>query len=226
MLGKQNRPTPGNIEKINGNYRYKLTVKCRNDRRFRDLMRETLGLYEQEKLPSRAPILVDINYSGHSCSDYLEVYFMAIRNIVKEGDPILNKVCRPVTNFDDRLATLLDDMRETMIAADGVGLAGPQVGMMRRLFVVWDTTDAPEEIPEDYEYKFIDFVNPEILAVSEEEETAYEGCLSFPGHNGAVTRPVAVKVRAQDRNGEWFELEADGLLGRCIQHENDHLDGP
>ena len=73
---------------------------------------------------------------------------MAIRNIVKEGDPILNKVCRPVTNFDDRLATLLDDMRETMIAADGVGLAGPQVGMLRRLFVVWDTTDAPEEIPE------------------------------------------------------------------------------
>ena len=131
---------------------------------------------------------------------------MAIRNIVKEGDPILNKVCRPVTNFDDRLATLLDDMRETMIAADGVGLAGPQVGMLRRLFVVWDTTDAPEEIPEDYEYKFIDFVNPEILAVSEDEETAYEGCLSFPGHN-------------------WFELEAEDLLARCIQHENDHLDG-
>ncbi len=150
---------------------------------------------------------------------------MAIRTIVKEGDPILNKVCRPVTKFDDRLATLLDDMRETMIAADGVGLAGPQVGMLRRLFVVWDTTDAPDEIPEDYEYKFIDFVNPEILAVSEEEETHYEGCLSFPGHNGAVTRPGAVKVRAQDRNGEWFELEADGLLARCIQHENDHLDG-
>ena len=150
---------------------------------------------------------------------------MAIRNIVKEGDPILNKVCRPVTNFDDRLATLLDDMRETMIAADGVGLAGPQVGMLRRLFVVWDTTDAPDEIPEDYEYKFIDFVNPEILAVSEDEETAYEGCLSFPGHNGAVTRPAAVKVRAQDRNGNWFELEAEGLLARCIQHENDHLDG-
>ena len=148
---------------------------------------------------------------------------MAIRNIVKEGDPILNKVCRPVTNFDDRLATLLDDMRETMIAADGVGLAGPQVGMLRRVFVVWDTTDAPEEIPENYEYKFIDFVNPEILAVSEDEETAYEGCLSFPGHNGAVTRPAAVKVRAQDRNGNWFELEAEGLLARCIQHENDHL---
>ena len=86
-------------------------------------------------------------------------------------------------------------------------------------------TDAPEEIPADYEYKFIDFVNPEILAVSEDEETAYEGCLSFPGHNGAVTRPAAVKVRAQDRNGNWFELEAEGLLARCIQHENDHLDG-
>ena len=150
---------------------------------------------------------------------------MAIRNIVKEGDPILNKVCRPVTNFDDRLATLLDDMRETMIAADGVGLAGPQVGMMRRLFICLDDRDLPEEVPANYEYKFIDFVNPEILAVSEDEETAYEGCLSFPGHNGAVTRPAAVKVRAQDRNGEWFELEAEGLLARCIQHENDHLDG-
>ena len=126
---------------------------------------------------------------------------MAIRNIVKEGDPILNKVCRPVTNFDDRLATLLDDMRETMIAADGVGLAGPQVGMLRRVFVVWDTTDAPEEIPEDYEYKFIDFVNPEILAVSEEEETAYEGCLSFPGHNGAVT-PKIGSVTLSPR-GDW-----------------------
>lgn len=150
---------------------------------------------------------------------------MALRTVVKEGDPILNKVCRPVTKFDSRLATLLDDMHETMIASDGVGLAGPQVGMMRRLFVVWDTTDVPEEIPENYDYKFIDFVNPEILEVSEEEETCYEGCLSFPGHTGAVTRPVAVKVRAQDRTGAWFELEAEALLARTIQHENDHLDG-
>ena len=85
---------------------------------------------------------------------------MAIRNIVKEGDPILNKVCRPVTNFDDRLATLLDDMRETMIAADGVGLAGPQVGMMRRLFICLDDRDLPEEVPANYEYKFIEFINP------------------------------------------------------------------
>ena len=151
---------------------------------------------------------------------------MAIRNIVKEGDPILNKVCRPVTNFDDRLATLLDDMRETMIAADGVGLAGPQVGMMRRLFVVWDTTDAPEEIPEDYEYKFIDFVNPEILAVSEDEETAYEGCLSFPGITVEVKRPSHVVVQALDLNGDLLQYEAaDNLLAVCLQHEIDHLHG-
>ena len=150
---------------------------------------------------------------------------MAIRNIVKEGDPILNKVCRPVTNFDDRLATLLDDMRETMIAADGVGLAGPQVGMLRRLFICLDDRDLPEEVPENYEYKFIEFINPEILELSDEQVELYEGCLSFPGHNGAVTRPVAVKVRAQDRRGNWFELEAEDLLARCIQHENDHLDG-
>lgn len=150
---------------------------------------------------------------------------MALRNIVQDGDPILKKVCRPVTKFDDRLATLLDDMHETMIAAGGIGLAGPQVGMMRRLFVVWDATDAPDEIPEDYEYTFIDFINPEILAVTEEEETSTEGCLSYPGKTQIVTRPAAVRIRAQDRNGEWFEMEADGLLGRCLQHENDHLDG-
>ena len=150
---------------------------------------------------------------------------MAIRNIVKEGDPILNKVCRPVTTFDDRLATLLDDMHETMIAADGVGLAGPQVGMLRRLFVVWDNRDLPEEVPANYEYKFIEFINPEILELSDEQVELYEGCLSFPGHNGAIKRSKHVKVKAQDRHGEWFELEAEDLLGRCIQHENDHLDG-
>lgn len=150
---------------------------------------------------------------------------MALRTIVQDGDPILKKVCRPVTKFDDRLGTLLDDMKETLLDANGLGLAGPQVGMMRRLFICLDDRDLPEEVPENYEYKFIEFINPEILELSDEQVELYEGCLSFPGHNGAVTRPVAVKVRAQDRNGEWFELEADGLLGRCIQHENDHLDG-
>ena len=140
---------------------------------------------------------------------------MAIRNIVKEGDPILNKVCRPVTNFDDRLATLLDDMRETMIAADGVGLAGPQVGMLRRVFVVWDTTDAPEEIPENYEYKFIDFVNPEILAVSEDEETAYEGCLSFPenDHLDGIT--------IMESSEFFYEDTEEGRAAAAKKKEND-----
>ena len=150
---------------------------------------------------------------------------MALRTIVQDGDPILKKVCRPVTKFDDRLGTLLDDMKETLLDANGLGLAGPQVGMMRRLFICLDDRDLPEEVPENYEYKFIEFINPEILELSDEQVELYEGCLSFPGHNGAVTRPVAVKVRAQDRNGNWFELEAEDLLARCIQHENNHLDG-
>lgn len=151
---------------------------------------------------------------------------MALRTIVQDGDPILKKVCRPVTKFDDRLATLLDDMKETLIDANGLGLAGPQVGIMRRLFICLDERDMPEgELPPDYEYKFIEFINPEILELSEEKEDMYEGCLSFPGHNGAITRSKQVKVKAQDRNGTWFELEADDMLARCIQHENNHLDG-
>ena len=129
---------------------------------------------------------------------------MALRTIVQDGDPILKKVCRPVTKFDDRLGTLLDDMKETLLAANGLGLAGPQVGMMRRLFICLDDRDLPEEVPANYEYKFIEFI---------------------PGHNGAIKRSKDVKVKAQDRHGEWFELEADDMLARCIQHENNHLDG-
>ena len=150
---------------------------------------------------------------------------MALRTIVKDGDPILKKVCRPVTKFDDRLGTLLDDMKETLIDANGLGLAGPQVGMMRRLFICLDDRDMPEEVPADYEYKFIEFINPEIPELSEEKVDLYEGCLSFPGHNGAIERSKHVKVKAQDRHGEWFEMEADDMLARCIQHENNHLDG-
>jgi peptide deformylase len=126
---------------------------------------------------------------------------MALRTIVQDGDPILKKVCRPVTKFDDRLGTLLDDMKETLLDANGLGLAGPQVGMMRRLFICLDDRDLPEEVPENYEYKFIEFINPEILELSDEQVELYEGCLSFPGHNGAVTRPVAVKVRACQGQG-------------------------
>lgn len=150
---------------------------------------------------------------------------MALRTIVQDGDPILKKVCRPVTKFDDRLATLLDDMKETLYEANGWGLAGPQVGVMRRIFVSLDDRNAPEDLPEDARLPIMEFINPEILELSDEKVELYEGCLSFPGHNGAIQRSKHVKVRAQDRNGEWFELEADDMFARCIQHETNHLDG-
>ena len=147
---------------------------------------------------------------------------MAIRNIVKDGDPILKKVCRPVTDFNEKLATLLDDMGETMIDANGLGLAGPQVGMMRRVFVVLDQYIDEDDNEVD---EIIEFVNPEILEKSEETITSFEGCLSFPGRNGLIRRPAYVRAKAQDRNGDWFEIEAEGILARAICHENDHLNG-
>lgn len=147
---------------------------------------------------------------------------MAIRNIVKDGDPILKKVCRPVTDFNEKLATLLDDMGETMIDANGLGLAGPQVGMMRRVFVVLDQYIDEDDNEVD---EIIEFVNPEILEKSEETITSFEGCLSFPGRNGLIRRPAYVRAKAQDRYGDWFEIEAEGILARAICHENDHLNG-
>lgn len=157
---------------------------------------------------------------------------MALRMIVQDGDPILKKVCRPVTNFDDRLATLLEDMKETLIDAGGLGLAGPQVGNMRRLFIALDeraldACETEEEFAaaEALPPVFLECINPEIIWESEEQETIYEGCLSFPGHNGAISRPQKVKMRAQDRNGNFYELEAEDMLARCICHETNHLDG-
>ena len=152
---------------------------------------------------------------------------MALRTIVQDGDPILKKVCRPVTNFDDRLATLLDDMKETLLDAGGLGLAGPQVGVMRRLFIALDERDLPEDgtVPEGYEPKFIECVNPEILEESEDTVTLYEGCLSFPGQYGITKRPMRVLVRAQNREGKTFELEGEELLATACCHEIDHLNG-
>lgn len=153
---------------------------------------------------------------------------MALRTIVQEGDPILKKVCRPVTVFDDRLATLLDDMKDTLLDAGGLGLAGPQVGVMRRLFIALDESDLPEDgtMPEGYEPKFIECINPEIIAQSQDDlVTLYEGCLSFPGHNGAIARPRKVTIRAQDRTGNTFEMEGEEMLARCFCHETNHLDG-
>ena len=140
---------------------------------------------------------------------------MALREIRKEGDPILRKECKEVKEMTERTKVLIDDMFDTMYEANGVGLAGPQVGILKRIFVV----DVGMEEPEPYV-----FVNPEILETSG-EQTGDEGCLSVPGYQGEVTRADHVKVRAYDADMQEFELEADGLLARCIQHEADHLHG-
>lgn len=137
---------------------------------------------------------------------------MAIRNIVKIGDDILRKVCRTQLTFDDRLAMILDDMADTMYSAEGVGLAAPQIGILRRYCVV-DVGDG-----------IIELVNPVILKHSGKQQ-GEEGCLSIPGRYESVTRPMKVTVRAQDRNGKSFEIAAEGFKARAICHEIDHLDG-
>ena len=137
---------------------------------------------------------------------------MALRKILTEGSETLGKVSRPVERFDRRLWELLDDMKETLEDAGGVGLAAPQVGVLRRLFIV----DTGEEI--------LECINPELIEKSGEQVGA-EGCLSVPGKYGIVRRPNVVKLRAQDRDGEWFEAEGEELIARCFCHEYDHLDG-
>lgn len=141
---------------------------------------------------------------------------MALRNIVKVGDPILRKTSRPVVNFDKKLWTLLDDMRETLSAAQGAGLAAVQVGILRRVVIV-DIQDDGKGVME--------LINPEIIKKSDETETTQEGCLSVPGTWGTVERPKTVVVKAQDRNGKWCIYKGEGLRARCFCHELDHLDG-
>ena len=140
---------------------------------------------------------------------------MAIRTILTQGDPALNKRCHPVTKFDSKLANLLDDLRETLSDANGVGLAAPQVGILRRAVIV---------VPDPEKDEMVELVNPEILA-QEGEEDGLEGCLSIPGMWGYVKRPTWVKVRAQDRHGNWFETEGSDLAARCFCHELEHLEG-
>lgn len=144
---------------------------------------------------------------------------MALRKILLEQESALYKKSRPVTDFNSRLAQLLDDMRETLIQSNGVGLAAPQVGVLRRAVIVLETN-----VPEGEKEYFIELINPEILEVSGSQRGA-EGCLSVPGEYGLVERPSHVTVRAQNRNGEWFEVEGDGLTARCFCHEIDHLEG-
>ncbi|MBO4433313.1 MAG: peptide deformylase [Clostridia bacterium] len=137
---------------------------------------------------------------------------MAIRNIVEYGDDVLRKVCRTQLTFDTHLHQVLDDMAETMYAADGVGLAAPQVGILRRYCVV-DVGDG-----------LIELINPVLISASG-EQTDCEGCLSIPGKSAEVTRAMNIKVRAQDRHGETFVIKASELKARAILHEMDHLDG-
>ena len=137
---------------------------------------------------------------------------MAIRNIVKLGDPVLRKTARSVLEFNSRIATLVEDMLETMYAAEGVGLAGPQEGALKRVCVV-DIGDGP-----------IELINPVILEKKGEQQES-EGCLSLPGRYDVTSRPMWVKVRAQDRFGKTFTVTGEGLLARAFCHEIDHLDG-
>lgn len=144
---------------------------------------------------------------------------MALRKILTDEDPSLYKKCRPITAFNERLFQLLDDMRETLAEADGVGLAAPQVGVLRRAVLVLETN-----VPEGEEPYIIELINPEIIFTEGEQHEA-EGCLSVPGEFGIVTRPEKVTVRAQDRSGSFFEVSGEGLTARCFCHELDHLEG-
>ncbi len=138
---------------------------------------------------------------------------MALRNILREGDPTLAKKSRPVTEVTDRIRTILDDMADTMHAASGVGLAAPQVGVLRRIFIV-----------EVEEGKLFELINPEVVE-ADGDQYGEEGCLSVPGYVGNVHRPEHVKIRGIDRNGKPVEYEGEGLLARAFMHEYDHLDG-
>ena len=144
---------------------------------------------------------------------------MALRNIMEQGEKCLEKHCRPVTEFNDKLHMLLDDMAETLMKANGVGLAAPQVGILRRAVLVLETN-----VPEGEQEYIIELINPEIIDQCG-EQAGPEGCLSVPGVFGWVERPEKVRVRAQDRNGNWFEAEGEGLTARAFCHELDHLEG-
>ncbi|BDF67609.1 peptide deformylase [Oscillospiraceae bacterium] len=138
---------------------------------------------------------------------------MAIRKILTDEDPVLHKKCHPVTQFDEKLGALLDDLKATLANANGAGLAAPQIGILRRIVIVVDAND-----------EMLELVNPELLD-QEGEQDGFEGCLSVPGRWGMVKRPMKVRVKAQDRSGKWFEAEGEEMVARCFCHEIEHLDG-
>ena len=137
---------------------------------------------------------------------------MGLRKILTDEEPALHKTCKPVAEFNEKLHILLDDMRQTLVDSGGVGLAAPQVGILRRVVLV----DTGEEI--------LELINP-TLVETDGEQVGAEGCLSVPGKYGLVKRPYYAKVRAQDRFGQWYEAEGEELIARCFCHELDHLDG-
>ncbi len=139
---------------------------------------------------------------------------MAYRIIKTEENPILKKISKQVTDFDEKLWTLLDDMKDTLYKADGVGLAAVQIGILKRVVVI-DTGD---------DHGFLELINPEITE-RKGEQREIEGCLSLPRKSGVTLRPRWVKFKAQDRNGNWYEAEGEGLFARCVCHELDHLEG-
>ena len=141
---------------------------------------------------------------------------MALREIVKDNNEFLSKKSRPVEKIDGRIKQLVDDMKETLIKADGVGLAAPQVGVLKRIFVVDINVDKSD---------IREFINPEIIKKKGKNDKYLEGCLSFPGRIFKIVRPEKVTVRAQNLSGEWFVFEAEDFIARALMHENDHLDG-
>lgn len=139
---------------------------------------------------------------------------MALRKIRTEEDPVLRKISKPVVSFDAKLHILLGDMKDTLRKADGVGLAAVQIGILRRVVII-DVED---------EHGFIELINPEIIE-RRGEQKENEGCLSLPRKCGITSRPMYVKFKAQDRHGNWYEMDGEGLFARCVCHELDHLDG-
>lgn len=142
---------------------------------------------------------------------------MALREIVKNNDDFLSKKSRPVEVIDDRIIQLIADMKDTLVKAKGVGLAAPQVGVLKRVFIV--------DVGDGNKSEMIEFINPEIISKKGKNDKYIEGCLSYPGRSFKITRPNKVTIQAQNVDGEWFTMEAEDFIARALMHENDHLDG-
>ena len=142
---------------------------------------------------------------------------MALREIVKNNNDFLSKKSRNVDVIDDRIIELINDMKDTLAKARGVGLAAPQVGVLKRIFIV--------DVGDDEQSEMIEFINPKIIKTKGKNDKYIEGCLSYPGRSFKIVRPHKVTIEAQNISGEWFTMEAEDFIARALMHENDHLDG-